>query len=38
MVRKISIGAGLLLLVLMAAVSAYIFGTMPQRIQAPDGI
>ncbi len=35
--RKISIGASLLVLILLIAIGAYIFGTRPLPIQAPDG-
>jgi pimeloyl-ACP methyl ester carboxylesterase len=38
MVRKISIGASLLALVLLVAASVYIFGTRPRPIQAHDGV
>jgi hypothetical protein len=38
MVRKIAIGASLLLLVLLVAASGYIFSARPRPIQAPDGV
>jgi pimeloyl-ACP methyl ester carboxylesterase len=38
MVRKISIGAGLLLLILVVAATVYIFGTKPRPIEAHEGV
>jgi pimeloyl-ACP methyl ester carboxylesterase len=38
MVRKISISAGLLLLILVVVASVYVFGTKPRPIEAHDGV